>query len=104
MAAEFTFRLGSDLTSTLIVSSVKQDPEPNEYVKILIPVPAIIGLKLIPVTPGPDQVPVNGENPLSVIDGEFKQTANPFPASAVCGDTTITVMLSVLEQPVIGSA
>jgi hypothetical protein len=84
------------LTVTLSVLALAHWPAPGVKVRVKVPLPAALGLKLLPpLTPGPDQVPLM---PLWVVFSAVGPSAwqkGPMGVSAgvVAG---LTVMLRVL--------
>lgn len=62
--------------------------------------PATLALKLLPVTPGPVQVPPNGDTLLPRLTTEsVKQTLGGMPVNIMFGKA-LTVMVNVLAVPI----
>ena len=65
---------------------------------VCVPTPAVAGLNVVPVTPGPEKVPPAGV-PFNVTAVPLTQTAGYVPALTVGSGLTVIVVVAVLEQP-----
>ena len=65
---------------------------------VCVPTPAVAGLNVVPVTPGPENVPPAGV-PLNVIGVPLTQTGGYVPALTVGSVLTVIVVVAVFEQP-----
>ena len=63
-----------------------------------VPTPAVAGLKVVPVTPGPENVPPAGV-PVNVTGAPLTQTGGYVPALTVGSALTVIVVVAVFEQP-----
>ena len=63
-----------------------------------VPTPAVAGLNVVPVTPGPENVPPAGI-PVSVIELALTQIGGYVPALTVGSGLTVIVVVAVFEQP-----
>ena len=62
------------------------------------PVPAVAGLKVVPLTPGPENVPPAGV-PVKVIGAALTHNAGYVPALTTGSGLTVIVVVAVAEQP-----
>ena len=67
------------------------------YVIVCVPTPAVAALKVVPVTPGPENVPPTGV-PFNVIDDPLTQTGGYVPALTVGSGLTVIVVVAVFEH------
>ena len=65
---------------------------------VCVPTPAVAGLNVVPVTPGPEKVPPAGV-PASVIGEPLTQTAGYVPALTTGNAFTVIVVVAVFVQP-----
>ena len=63
-----------------------------------VPTPAVAGLNVVPVTPGPEKVPPAGV-PLNVIGAALKHAAGYVPALTVGSVLTVIVVVAEAAHP-----
>jgi hypothetical protein len=65
---------------------------------VCVPTPAVAGLNVVPLTPGPEKVPPAGV-PASVIDAALTHIAGYVPALTTGKALTVIVVVAVAEHP-----
>ena len=65
---------------------------------VCVPAPAVAGLNVLPVTPGPEKVPPAGV-PLNAIGAALMHIAGYVPGLTTGNAFTVIVVVAVFEQP-----